>query len=127
MDSTPFSEVLQKTVVPLLMKYMPIIVTVLVAWITISQLYFKEDKAANKERNELEFLILVLLYQTNIRLFNIVFQKQYYISNFKCFIFLIFYHISDLVDNANFLFLIIAMMYIIDCIILTFVLFVVIL
>lgn len=49
MDSTPFSEVLQKTVVPLLMKYMPIIVTVLVAWITISQLYFREDKAAKKE------------------------------------------------------------------------------
>uniref|UniRef100_A0A0A9Y2A4 Transducin beta-like protein 2 n=1 Tax=Lygus hesperus TaxID=30085 RepID=A0A0A9Y2A4_LYGHE len=43
MDST-VPGVIQKTVVPLLLNYMPAIVTLVVAWITVSQFYFKKKE-----------------------------------------------------------------------------------
>lgn len=54
MDASTVPGVIQKTVVPLLINYMPAIVTLVVAWITVSQLYFKkkEDAPPATNRND---------------------------------------------------------------------------
>ncbi|CAH1403980.1 unnamed protein product [Nezara viridula] len=52
-DSSHISEVVNRTLVPLLVNYMPAVVTALVAWITLIQIYFgKRDEAALTDENE---------------------------------------------------------------------------
>ncbi|KAK9512844.1 hypothetical protein O3M35_001171 [Rhynocoris fuscipes] len=43
MDSSHITAVLQKTLVPLIVRYLPIFVTLILAWITVNELYFKKQ------------------------------------------------------------------------------------
>lgn len=57
-NDSHISEVVNRTLVPLLVNYMPAVVTALVAWITLIQIYFgKKDKAAITDESK-EFLIV---------------------------------------------------------------------
>lgn len=50
MEPLPVSEVLEKTLFPLLKTYLPVFITLLLAWITLSQFYFKTTGENEKQK-----------------------------------------------------------------------------